>query len=181
MLTIPKRPIESEDLFFAIVDTPLGKWGIATTEIGLCNIQTRIKSETRYVKFLEKAFSAPAKKNIKKLSHIASQISRYFKGNLQQFNCSFDLSSGTHFQQKVWKKLIQIPYGETRSYSWLAKSINNPKAYRAVGNANSKNPIPIIIPCHRIIQNNGSLGGYTGGLKTKIFLLDFEQKRNASL
>ncbi len=181
MLFIPKSPLKSDYLFFSIVNTPLGKWGIATTEFGLCNIQTKINNEANYIKFLDKTFSAPAKKNVKKLNHIASQINQYFKGKLKQFNCSFDLRSGTPFQQRVWKKLIQIPYGETRSYSWLAKSINNPKACRAVGNANSKNPIPIIIPCHRVIQNNGSLGGYTGGLKTKIYLLDFEQKQNAPL
>jgi methylated-DNA-[protein]-cysteine S-methyltransferase len=85
------------------------------------------------------------------------------------------LRLGTPFQQKVWKKLTTIPYGKTRSYKWIASAINNRHASRAVGNANGRNPLPIIIPCHRVIRENGELGGYTGGINIKRFLLNLEQ------
>jgi len=85
------------------------------------------------------------------------------------------LRLGTAFQQKVWKKLLTIPYGVTRSYKWLAESINNPNSARAVGNANGQNPLSIIIPCHRVVRENGALGGYTGGVRIKRYLLDLEK------
>jgi methylated-DNA-[protein]-cysteine S-methyltransferase len=86
-----------------------------------------------------------------------------------------DLRLGTPFQQKVWKGLLTIPYGITRSYKWLAQSINNPDSARAVGNANGQNPLSIIIPCHRVVRENGELGGYTGGIQIKRYLLGLEK------
>jgi len=86
-----------------------------------------------------------------------------------------DLRLGTPFQQEVWKGLLTIPYGVTRSYKWLAKSINNPDSARAVGNANGQNPLSIIIPCHRVVRKNGELGGYTGGVQIKRYLLELEK------
>ncbi|MCC8169988.1 MAG: methylated-DNA--[protein]-cysteine S-methyltransferase, partial [Oscillospiraceae bacterium] len=82
---------------------------------------------------------------------------------------------GTDFQRRVWSELLKIPYGETRSYGQIAASIGNPKASRAVGSANNKNPIAIVIPCHRVIGANGSLTGYAGGLDIKSFLLETEK------
>ena len=90
------------------------------------------------------------------------------------------MGQGTSFQQRVWEKLVFIPFGETRSYQWLAVAISQPKAYRAVGNANGKNPIPVIVPCHRVIRKNGDLGGFTGGTHLKKYLLDLEKKYYAS-
>ena len=106
---------------------------------------------------------------------LIKQFSYYFDGKLQYFDYPIDLRLGTPFQQKVWNKLITIPYGETRSYKWLASSIKQPYAFRAVGNANGNNPLSIIIPCHRVIRKNGELGGYTGGTNIKRFLLKLEQ------
>ena len=83
---------------------------------------------------------------------------------------------GTDFQKRVWEALIQIPYGETRTYKEIAAAAGNPKASRAVGMANNRNPIPIIIPCHRVIGTNGSLTGYAGGLKVKEYLLKLERE-----
>ena len=85
------------------------------------------------------------------------------------------MRQGTYFQQLVWQKLAFIPYGETRSYQWLATEIFKPKACRAVGNANGKNPVPLIIPCHRVIQKNGALGGFTGGTHLKRYLINLEK------
>ena len=81
---------------------------------------------------------------------------------------------GTEFQEKVWNTLLEVPYGETRSYGWMAEMIGNPKAVRAVGTANGSNSISIFAPCHRIIGSNGSLTGYGGGLPAKKFLLELE-------
>ena len=114
------------------------------------------------------------------MTEIENEFHLYFSGRLKKFSCRLDLRQGTGFQQRVWRKLRLIPFGETRSYQWLAKSIHQPKACRAVGNANGKNPIPIIIPCHRVIQKNGSLGGFTGGIDLKRYLLDLEKKSYAT-
>ena len=102
------------------------------------------------------------------------QLDKYFAGKLLKF--SLDLApQGTLFQREVWDALLQIPYGETRSYQDIAHAIGNPKAVRAVGNSNARNPIAIIIPCHRVIGANGKLTGYAGGLAYKRALLDLEQ------
>lgn len=111
---------------------------------------------------------------IKILKEVSTQLEQYFKGKRQHFDLPVDII-GTDFQIKVWKALAQIPFGETVSYSDIAKKIKNPKAVRAVGTANSKNPICIIVPCHRVLTNDGKLGGYAGGLKLKKALLDIEQ------
>ncbi len=111
---------------------------------------------------------------IKILKEVSTQLEQYFKGTRQHFDLPVDII-GTDFQIKVWKALAQIPYGETVSYADIAKKIKNPKAVRAVGTANSKNPICIIVPCHRVITNTGKLGGYAGGTKLKQALLDMEK------
>lgn len=104
-----------------------------------------------------------------------SQLLAYLEGKRDTFELPLS-PNGTEFQRKVWKALQTIPFGETRSYKQIAEAVGNPKASRAVGMANNKNPIAIFIPCHRVIGANGLLVGYGGGLKTKQFLLDLEKK-----
>lgn len=106
---------------------------------------------------------------------VKDQLDLYFKGQLKGFDLDLKIS-GTPFQKQVWERLAQIPYGETTTYGELATELGNPKASRAVGLANGKNPIPIILPCHRVIGKNGSLTGFGGGLPVKEFLLDLERK-----
>lgn len=101
------------------------------------------------------------------------QLDDYFKGKLKQFNIKYEYS-GTPFQERVWKELLNIEYGTTISYKELAKRIGSPKSARAVANAVGKNKIGIIIPCHRIIGSNGTLTGYAGGLENKKYLLEIE-------
>lgn len=108
------------------------------------------------------------------LSMATIQLDEYFQGKRTIFSLPFKLT-GTPFQLAVWKELQNIPYGKTTSYKEIAQKINKPKAYRAVGMANNKNPLPIIIPCHRVIGSNGKLIGYAGGLKLKNYLLELEQ------
>ena len=106
------------------------------------------------------------------------QLDEYLKGQRQHFDVPLDFSYGTPFQQRVWQQLLAIPYGQTISYAELAKRIDQPTAYRAVANANGKNPISLIIPCHRVIASDGGLGGYTGGLDIKRQLLAIEKSGN---
>lgn len=105
------------------------------------------------------------------------ELKEYFEGKRDVFSVKVDLTRGTEFQRKVWNALREIPYGEIVSYKDIAERIGNPKAVRAVGGANNKNPIPIIIPCHRVIGKNGDLTGYAGGLSTKEYLLNIERKK----
>jgi methylated-DNA-[protein]-cysteine S-methyltransferase len=104
------------------------------------------------------------------------QLAAYFAGELTDFDIELDLR-GTEFQQRVWKALLTIPYGETRSYGEIAEQIGAPGAARAVGLANGHNPIAIVVPCHRVIGASGSLTGYGGGLDRKRTLLELEKKR----
>lgn len=108
------------------------------------------------------------------LSMATIQLDEYFQGKRTTFSLPFKLT-GTPFQLAVWKELQNIPYGKTTSYKEIAQKINKPKAYRAVGMANNKNPLPIIIPCHRVIGSNGKLIGYAAGLKLKNYLLELEK------
>jgi methylated-DNA-[protein]-cysteine S-methyltransferase len=103
------------------------------------------------------------------------QLEDYFAGTLEKFSLPLDFA-GTDFQKKVWTALVAIPFGETRSYSQIAREIGHPGAVRAVGAANGKNPISIIAPCHRVIGANGKLTGFAGGLEAKAFLLGIESK-----
>ena len=101
------------------------------------------------------------------------QLNYYFAGKLKKFSLKFDFA-GSEFQKQVWRALVAIPFGETRSYGDIARQIGRPKAVRAVGAANGRNPISIIVPCHRVIGANGKLTGFAGGLETKAFLLKTE-------
>ena len=104
---------------------------------------------------------------------IIGQLQGYFSGTLKRFEVPICLS-GTEFQQSVYRQLLAIPYGETRSYSDIAEAVGNKKAVRAVGHANSKNPIAIVVPCHRVIGQDGSLTGFAGGIEVKKMLLKLE-------
>jgi len=107
------------------------------------------------------------------IERAVAQFDEYFSGERRMFDIPIQ-PGGTPFQQNVWEKLLSIPYGETRSYKQVAQMACSPKAYRAVGMANNKNPIMIIIPCHRVVGADGSLTGYAGGLDMKKGLLDLE-------
>ncbi|OGF50984.1 MAG: hypothetical protein A2231_06410 [Candidatus Firestonebacteria bacterium RIFOXYA2_FULL_40_8] len=111
---------------------------------------------------------------IKKLE---KDLQIYFSGKKTKFSCAFDFGMFTDFQVRVWKAAKNIPYGETRSYSYIAKKIEKPGSARAVGNALGKNPCPIIIPCHRVIKNDGTIGGFSGGRGWKKKLLELERSK----
>lgn len=116
----------------------------------------------------------PAASAAKHLQQLRDQLTQYFAGEPIQFTVPL-APAGTAFQQEVWAALQRIPHGQTRSYGELAQAVARPRAYQAVGQANGANPIPIVIPCHRVIQADGRLGGYSGGLAIKEKLLALEQ------
>ena len=144
------------------------------TEIGLITI-SELEGEINGLYFskpLVSEFDTQIKES-KVLKEAYRQLKAYLKGDLHDFSLPL-APEGTEFQLKVWKALCDIPYGKTASYKEIAEAVNNPKAYRAVGNANNKNPISIFIPCHRVIASNGKLAGYGGGIATKEWLLKLE-------
>jgi len=108
---------------------------------------------------------------------LARQMEEYFQGIRTSFDIPYALR-GTPFQKSVWAALCQIPYGQTRSYRDIAQAVGNPRAYRAVGMANHRNPVMLLVPCHRVIGADGSLGGYAGGIALKQFFLDLEKSHS---
>jgi len=104
----------------------------------------------------------------------ARQILRYLEGRLRKFTVKLDLTGSTTFARRVWRATTRIPYGEVRSYGWLAARLGNPGSARAVGLALSRNPVPILVPCHRVVGSHGWLGGFSGGLRIKQYLLAVE-------
>ncbi|WP_044565846.1 methylated-DNA--[protein]-cysteine S-methyltransferase [Anaerococcus provencensis] len=142
-------------------------------EIGIIKISYQEKIQS--IKLVNKVCSINEKTEIS--DKIFNQIDKYLKGEIKDFHIYDKLEiTGTDFQQSVWQELINIPYGETRTYKDIAQKINNPKALRAVGTAIGKNPFLIIIPCHRVIRNDGKLGGFAYRISVKEKLLDLEKK-----
>lgn len=163
-------------LSYSVFTTPIGLTGLVASSKGLLRLINKLPSERSIEKHLLSLTHGKITKNPSEFKDLIKQFSSYFAGNLKNFEFPLDLRLGTPFQQRVWKRLTTIPYGKTRSYKWLASAIKNPQACRAVGNANGKNPLSIIIPCHRVVRENGGLGGYTGGTNIKRYLLQLEQK-----
>lgn len=160
--------------------SPLGPLIAGATKDGVCLLEfsDRRMLEAQFVT-VRKRFQAPIVpgKN-EHLTQLEQEMADYFAGKLTQFTVKL-VYPGTPFQQRVWKGLLRIPYGETRSYEALAKDVGSPGAQRAVGRANGLNRIAIVIPCHRVINKSGNLGGYGGGLRRKEFLLRLEQTNRA--
>ena len=154
---------------FAEMYSPIGKIRIYVSDKGIIRIcigQTP----------LFKNSCAPSSSRAKTLLDRAlKELSEYFAGEKCEFTVPVYLR-GTGFELKVWNAVKRIPYGETRTYKDIAAEIGSPRAFRAVGNALSRNPVPILIPCHRVVRSNGKLGGYTAGIKVKKYLLELEEK-----
>ena len=152
--------------YYDIISSPLGQLLLVTSEKGL----KQISFEDQIQKM---TISDDWEKNPDKLKPVTEQLLAYFNQKLTKFTLELD-PDGTIFQKQIWNQLSNIPFGELRSYQDIANAIDKPNACRAVGMANSKNPIPIIVPCHRVIGKNGKLTGYAGGLDIKAKLLEIE-------
>jgi methylated-DNA-[protein]-cysteine S-methyltransferase len=163
-----------EKIYYASFKSPfLKKVFVASTQRGVCMVDF-LTSEKAFLKRVKECFPGEVVRNDRKNKEVLFQLKKYLKRELRNFNCKLDFK-GTPFQKKVWSELTKIPYGQTRSYKEIAEAIGHPKAFRAVGNANGQNPLPLIIPCHRVIESNGGLGGFGHGLKAKRQLLDLEK------
>lgn len=159
-------------LYYQTISTPLGPFTLAADDNAL--VWAEFGESSAYkAKATEKLLESSSQPV---LELALKEIAGYFSGTVQEFSVPYRLET-TPFRRRVWGELGKIPYGETISYATLACRIGNPKACRAVGQANHFNPLSIIIPCHRVIGQNGSLVGYGGGLDKKKWLLDWEQSK----
>jgi methylated-DNA-[protein]-cysteine S-methyltransferase len=156
-------------LAYKTIESPVGELKLVASDKGLVAILWENDSPRR-VRLSE--LVADEKHPV--LIETEWQLDEYFAGKRKAFSVALDMR-GTRFQQDVWAALLAIPFGETRSYGQLAKQLGNPRASRAVGAANGKNPVSIIVPCHRVIGSSGKLTGFAGGLDTKAHLLNLER------
>ena len=161
---------ERKHYCFKVVDSPIGHLKLVASDRGLAGVLWAIDRPGR-VNLLPESED----KNHKILLTAEKQLKEYFAGARTVFDLPLDFH-GTAFQKSVWRALVKIPFGETRTYGEIAKDLGNPKAVRAVGAANGRNPIAIVAPCHRVIGANGTLTGFAGGLKAKAHLLNIENK-----
>lgn len=158
-----------ETICYSRIDSPVGPLTLAVSERGLVALEFGCGD-----------VAAGWAESPERTAPYARQLREFFAGQRRRFDLPLDLR-GTDFQKRCWQELLKIPYGETRSYAEIARAIGNPAAVRAVGLANGKNPIAIIVPCHRVIGSDGSLTGYGGGLDAKRQLLELEGALSGSL
>jgi methylated-DNA-[protein]-cysteine S-methyltransferase len=153
--------MNTSTVFYDIFDSPLGLLYLIFSGKVLSGIS------------FDKPSNIPYKKDGAPVMFI-KEFNSYFQGSRSKFTQDIKFLIGTDFERQVWLALKKIPFGETRSYKWIAEHIGRPSAVRAVGQALSKNPIPIVIPCHRVIESDGSIGGYSSGVNNKVRLLELE-------
>lgn len=156
------------------IDTPLGRMVAGATDDGICLLEFSDRPMLpRQLKRVEERFGTPTDAKHPHFDRLQAQLADYFAGTRQHFDLPVVLA-GTGFQERVWGRLLEIPYGRTISYEELARRAGSPGGSRAVGRANGDNRIAIVVPCHRVIRANGDLGGYGGGPSRKRRLLDLE-------
>ncbi len=155
-------------------DSRIGHVYVASTDRGVCKISIPRETKKDFFRWLRDHFSEDeVVENWSKNQEVIDELNRYFDGKLAKFRCSLD-EIGTVFQSRVWREIRKIPYGTTITYKQLARRVGTPKGYQAVGRAVAANPLPIIVACHRLLGSDGSLTGYSAGIKTKEFLLRLE-------
>ena len=164
----------TDTIFYSCLDSPFGPVYVAKTKKGICFVNLSKISEAGFSSILRKRFQKDAIRNDRELEIVINELLAFFNGSKVNFKSLLDLNKGTIFQRKVWNKISEIPYGELRTYKWIACEIGNARAVRAVGNAVGKNPVPPIIPCHRVIRSDGNLGGFSSGIPLKKWLLKLE-------
>ena len=155
-----------ESLFYSRIESPVGRLLLVASEQGLVRLEFE-----RVPRELPQGWV----ENQEKTALYVREMSEYFAGQRTQFSFPLDLR-GTEFQKRCWRALLEIPYGETRSYADIARAVGSPRGFRAVGMANNRNPIAIVVPCHRVLASDGTLCGYGGGLEVKEYLLKLETK-----
>jgi methylated-DNA-[protein]-cysteine S-methyltransferase len=161
------------DVAYDLVDTPIGALLVATTDRGLCRIAYDAEPD-REVELLAKVFGLRVLQSTRPIDPARRQLSEYFEGKRQRFDLDVDLALQADFNRRVLRELARVPYGEVVTYGELAARSARPRAARAVGTVMNRNPLPIVLPCHRVIGANGKLVGYGGGLERKETLLRLE-------
>jgi AraC family transcriptional regulator of adaptative response/methylated-DNA-[protein]-cysteine methyltransferase len=163
-------------IFSQKIKSPLGILTAFSTDDGICLLSfDNDKDSGKEYSILEKHFGPVCEGTNRHLKTLIHELDEYFRGTLKEFSVPL-VTSGTAFQESVWKELMNIKYGETRSYLEQSIALGKPESIRAVANANGMNRISIVIPCHRVIGSNGSLTGYGGGLERKKWLLEHEKR-----
>jgi methylated-DNA-[protein]-cysteine S-methyltransferase len=162
------------DVAYTTIDSPLGRLLLAATPKGLVRVVYASEDHDRVLESLAEKLSPRILRAPKRLEVVAREIDEYFAKHRQSFDVALDLSLSHGFRQLVQTHLPEIGYGQTRSYREVAELVGNPKAVRAVGTACATNPLPIVVPCHRVLRTDGTLGGYIGGLEAKTTLLNLE-------
>lgn len=165
---------DSALLQVAVCETLAGWIGWGLSPWGLVALNYPAASREEAKTRLRRLFPSAKEREDATSSALCDHLQAYFEGKTVMFDVTLDLSRFTPFQQRVWEATLTIPYGETRSYAWVAEACETPRAYRAVGHALAINPIPIVVPCHRVLRSNGQLGGYGGGTAMKQHLLTIE-------
>jgi methylated-DNA-[protein]-cysteine S-methyltransferase len=171
MVPSPQDAKVPETFFVSSYKSPLGTYTLVSSHRGVIRVGPEERAGKRLARWKQNGIRLEG--GDEHNAALARELDAYFAGKLRQFTVPLDLR-GTAFQLRVWQLLCEIPYGETRSYGKIAQALGNPKATRAVGQANGCNPISIIVPCHRVIGSDGRLTGYGGGLHRKRALLDLE-------
>jgi methylated-DNA-[protein]-cysteine S-methyltransferase len=172
-----ERAAESEgllDVAYRTVDSPVGTLLLAATPRGLVRVAYDIEDHDRVLDTLAGKLSPRVLRAPKRLDGAARELEEYFGGRRRSFDLPLDLSLSKGFRLLVQQYLPSIGYGQTRSYRQVAELVGNPKAVRAVGTACATNPLPVIVPCHRVLRNDGTPGGYVGGPAAKTTLLNLE-------
>ncbi|MFC4906678.1 methylated-DNA--[protein]-cysteine S-methyltransferase [Actinomadura gamaensis] len=162
------------DVAYTTVDSPVGELLLAATPRGLVRVAYEVEGHDRVLQALSETISPRVLRAPKRLDAAARELEEYFERRRQRFDLPLDLSLSRGFRQLVQKRLPDIGYGQTRSYKEMAEMVGSPKAVRAVGTACATNPLPVVVPCHRVLRTDGSLGGYIGGLQAKTTLLELE-------
>jgi methylated-DNA-[protein]-cysteine S-methyltransferase len=161
------------DVGFDVVDSPIGALLVAATEHGLCRVWFRTDPE-RQLDSLARSFGPRVLRSRASVANAERQLDEYFDGRRESFELDVDLRMTAPFARTVLEELGRVPYGQTTTYGTLAAKVGAPRAARAVGTVMNRNPIPIVLPCHRVVGANGSLTGYAGGLDLKERLLRLE-------
>ncbi|WP_396277742.1 methylated-DNA--[protein]-cysteine S-methyltransferase [Glutamicibacter creatinolyticus] len=167
------------DAVYRIVQSPLGPLLVAATEVGLVRVAFASEEHERVLEQLSESLGARILRSPSALDTAARQLEEYFSGHRTSFTLPLDLRLSTEFRRRVQLELGHIRYGHTLSYRQMAERIGKPAAVRAVGSACATNPLPIVLPCHRVLRTDGSLGGYLGGLQAKRILLQLENPNDA--
>ena len=168
------------DVAYRTVDSPIGPLLLASTEAGLVRVAFAVESHESVLDQLAKSVSPRLLERPGRLDPVARQLDEYFARTRRSFELAIDYRLSTGFRRSVLEHLTAIDYGHTESYSAVAQAVGNPNAVRAAGTACATNPLPVIVPCHRVVRMDGSFGGYLGGTAAKRFLLELETQGNVS-